>query len=170
MYIIKWNPWLFESTKTKFHRGCIMYINAEALHGGLIWECYFHFLYRNYILFHQAALSLQLLLLTLQYMLRFVRNSAINGQGVAFWFFLYVIILYIQTQIWWHTPPLWGTWEAFLPWTWRNWSINYVCSIKLLSHCLNYSSTMLFNPAASVEAANSHTKRIFLFVSVLALI
>lgn len=94
-----------------------MYINAEALHGGLIWECYFHFLYRNYILFHQAALSLQLLLLTLQYMLRFVRNSAINGQGVAFWVFLYVIILYIQTHLWWHTSPLWGTWEAFLPWT-----------------------------------------------------
>lgn len=30
------NPWLFESTKTKVHRGWIMYINAEALNGGPI--------------------------------------------------------------------------------------------------------------------------------------
>lgn len=52
---------------------------------------------------------------------------------------------------------------------WRNLSINHVCSIKLLSHCLNYSSTM-FNLPGRVEPANSHTKRIFLFVSVLALI
>lgn len=52
---------------------------------------------------------------------------------------------------------------------WRNLSINHVCSIKLLSHGLNYSSTM-FNPLVRVEAANANTKRIFLFVSVLALI
>lgn len=58
MYIIEWNPWLFESTKTKLHSGCIMYINAEALHGGFTWECCFYILFRNYILFHQAALSL----------------------------------------------------------------------------------------------------------------
>lgn len=53
---------------------------------------------------------------------------------------------------------------------WGNLSINNACSIKLLSHCLNYSSPMLFNSPVRAEAANSHTKRILLFVSVLALI
>lgn len=69
-----------------------------------------------------------------------------------------------------------GTWEALLAWkrvfiSWdgKNLSIKHVCSIKLLNHLLNYSYSMLFNPLVIVKAAYANTKRLFLFVSFLAL-
>lgn len=52
----------------------------------------------------------------------------------------------------------------------KNFSIKHVCSMKLLSHWLNNSYSMLFNPLVIVGAINANMKRIFLFVSFLALV
>lgn len=172
-------------------RGCIKYINAEALHGGLIWESCFHFSPEiTFYFIRQLSVC--------SYCCTHCNScSGLSGiqqlmvQGLLFGVLFCVIVLYIQTQIWWqchagkqggsslwHNPsPLHGARGKlccldipFYFMGWRNLSINHVCSIKLLSHSLNYSSTMLFNPLVRAEVANAHTKRICLFISVLALI